>query len=536
MVLRRVRQAAWATEDSPYLDVEHELFLAVRRGQLVAVSGSDAARRAVEKWLDRPPLPAIRRVRVGAINAALLRSGEAKTMWLKNTRGKSVSRPDAKTLSGLDLEAALDPIGDGNFALSSVRIEMPESEQEDQQRTAFVGTVGTTPRKSKIWRGPTASAAEFFAAVEEALILIQDILDAGTDLTNPFARLAAQIDTLDGVRGAFEFTCPDVEQMVAQDATPEQVAAAEALQSALIVTDPVPDSPDAILSVGYDGSSSGRLRASVREERGQAQVRIGLEGEPSNPPVVIDIRDKLDQVGDWSIHYMSGHAILGHGIYQERREIATFNGWRFEDMTGYRIDREKPPGDNPAQIHAGIGRNGDTSLFSWVANAYRTGTLLCDDGSGEVADFLHIEDDGTLSLIHVKAAGSTSPGRGIAVAQYEVVASQAAKNLVNLDMERLSEHFARSPIAAPAAWSGGVRVEGRDDFLESLACRNVTDPTAVVVVQPHVTQTKYRALRALSRDVADPDLHRLRMLETLLNGTMTSCLGSNARFQVIASA
>lgn len=138
-------------------------------------------------------------------------------------------------------------------------------------------------------------------------------------------------------------------------------------------------------------------------------------------------------------------------------------------------------------------------------------------------------------MIHVKAAGSAAPGRGISVAHYEVVTGQAVKNLVHLNIERLAERLARSPLATPAAWNNGVRVTGRGDFLDSLACRNPTDPTRVVVVQPHVSHTRYHALRALPGDSANPDLHRLRMLETLLNGTMTSCLGSNARFEVVAA-
>jgi hypothetical protein len=68
-------------------------------------------------------------------------------------------------------------------------------------------------------------------------------------------------------------------------------------------------------------------------------------------------------------------------------------------MSGYRVDKEKPNGRTPEEIHAAIGENGDDSLFAWVVQAYRSGTLLCDDGPGEVADFLHIDDNGTLSLI-----------------------------------------------------------------------------------------------------------------------------------------
>jgi hypothetical protein len=43
-VWQRRRQASWAVEGSPYVDVQHELFLCVRRGLLVAVHGPDSVR------------------------------------------------------------------------------------------------------------------------------------------------------------------------------------------------------------------------------------------------------------------------------------------------------------------------------------------------------------------------------------------------------------------------------------------------------------------------------------------------------------
>jgi hypothetical protein len=233
---------------------------------------------------------------------------------------------------------------------------------------------------------------------------------------------------------------------------------------------------------------------------------------------------------------MSGHAVIDNTVYQVRQETAVFTGWRFDDMSGYRVDKEKPNGRTPEEIHATIGEDGDDSLFAWVVQAYRSGTLLCDDGPGEVADFLHIADNGTLSLIHVKSAGSSSTLRRIAVAHYEVVVSQAVKNLVNLGKVHLADRLGRSPVAAPAAWHQGVRVSGRQEFLDSLACREPADPLEVVVVQPHVTQARYRELRATTTAPTGPDVHRLRLLDTLLNSAMWSCLGSSARFTVVGAA
>jgi hypothetical protein len=164
-IWQRRRSASWATEGSRYTDVEHELFLCLRRELLIAVFGPDAVRRAVERWIDTPPRPPIRRVKAGVVNASMLADGDVKTMWLRHVRGRSIRRPDAKTLSGVDLVSALDPIGDGSYALGAARVALPDVED----RSAFTGTVGATPRKSRIWSGPTADAVEFLTAVDEAL-------------------------------------------------------------------------------------------------------------------------------------------------------------------------------------------------------------------------------------------------------------------------------------------------------------------------------------------------------------------------------
>jgi hypothetical protein len=537
-VWRRRRQAAWAVEASPYADIEHELLLCLRRGSLVALLGPDAVRAAVERWIAKPPRPPIRRVRAGIMNASLLSDGEAKTMWLTNVRGSTASRPDSKTLSGVDLVPALDPIGDGSFALGAARVAIPD----DENRAVFKGTIGTTPRRSRVWSRATSDVTEFLIAVDEALQLFQSAIDSGADLTNPYEMLSTQVDGLSGVHGAFEFRCPLASDLASQDATPEEIDAARGLESATIDAEPVPNSPDVILTVGRNGTTAGRLRVSVSEDGPLARVVIGHEGEGTDPEGVTYIRDRVRKVGDCSIFYVSGHAVIGDTIYQQRREIAAFTNWQFRDMSGYQVNLEKPitgsPREvaTPQEIHAAIGENGDNSLFAWVAHTYREGTLLCDDGSGEIADFLHLADDGALSLIHVKSAGSPSPRRRVAVAHYEVVVGQAVKNLVNLDMGRIFERLNQSPIATPAAWSQGIRVDGRQDFLDSLACREPYDPLEVVIVQPHVTQARHRELRAMPADATHPDVHRLRLLDTLLNSALVSCIGSNAKFTVVGAA
>src|SRR5262249_47459496 len=117
---------------------------------------------------------------------------------------------------------------------------------------------------------------------------------------------------------------------------------------------------------------------------------------------------------------------------------------------GYDVSKEKFwSGVIPSNSHEIIGT--EDSLFSWVKNKWRSpdappsaesGWLACDDGSMEIADFIHLDDQSNppvLSLIHVKGAKSCERVRDISVSAYEVVVGQAVKNVRFLDRILLEE-------------------------------------------------------------------------------------------------
>jgi hypothetical protein len=533
LVWRHERVPSWASEDSPFRDIEHELSMCLRRGNLIAILAQEPVRRAIFRWMNREPRPPIRKIRPAVLNACLLNEGNAKNLWLTNVRRRSATRPDSKAISGISLISALEPIGDGSFALSSARVALPE----DPTRMALNGLIGTTPRDSKVWGGPTSDITEFMTATSEMLGMIQQGIDAGVAVDNPFPLLASRVEGLAGVHGAYEFRCPpSSELIVGSEISEDQWRAAQELERVSLYANPADTQvADAILDVGYEGRLAGRLRASVREDGPGVRVTIGHEGPHTDPGAVSEILQLIDTLGEFSIHYSSGHAIIGGDLYQQRTDVAAFNGWRFEDFANYRIDKEKPA-SRPHDVHATVGERGDDSLFGWVAHTYREGVLLCDDGSGEVADFIYIADSGRLSLIHVKAAENTSPRRRVAVAPYEVVVSQAVKNLANLNMDQLADRLSRSAITTPAAWDHGKRVRGRAAFLDSLACRDVTDPCEVLIVQPHHSRGANDEARHASPGSDSLDLYRLKLLDTLLNAALIACIGSNAQFGVIGSA
>ena len=519
---------SWAIPDSPYKDVQHELSLCLRRRRFIAVHGSDSLVRAIRRWVDKSPRPPLRLVSAGTINACFIAGNESKNIWLRGIRHSSKIRPDSKTMAGPSVGGTLDPIADTAFRLSATRVALPEA----PERVHVTGMLGSTPGEGKIWNRPSQDDVDFVMAVREILDLIEATAQAGLDVTSPYAPLATPVDGLTGVEKAYEFRCPPVDDIIAAgEISPDRQEAAERLQNVMILADPVPRGPDAILHVHKDGGS-GVLRASVREDEGRAIVSIGYEGDQTDPETARQILRDLVTVGDFSIHYASGHAIFPDGVYQIRQETVPFQNWSFQDFTGYNLDQEKPEVPKGARLHDFIARSGDTSLFAWVVNTYNDGILLCDDGTGEIADFLYIGNDGKLSFIHVKGADSSSPRRRISASAYEVVVGQAVKNLVSLDRHHLAECIRRSAVTDPAVWSSGQRIRGRQDFLEMLDARDATDLTEIVVVQPHVSRVGLRSAAAKPDTL---DGHRVKLLSSLLNAAQIACINSGAQLVVVGS-
>jgi len=71
------------------------------------------------------------------------------------------------------------------------------------------------------------------------------------------------------------------------------------------------------------------------------------------------------------------------------------------------------------------------------------GWLASNDGALEVADFIHLSDGGlpTLTPVHAKAAANNAANRALAVSPYELVVSQAIKNLRHADPILAADEF-----------------------------------------------------------------------------------------------
>lgn len=522
------REPSWAVKDSVYRDVVHRLCIWTGRTKLVAISCDSQLEERIQRWLDGVPAPAFRRVSSGVLNAALL-SGEARGLWLRATHGRRRTKADSKTLSGQSLREALTPIEDSTFAMGSARAEVVT----DPQYSALTGVVGVTPRRAKVWLQASVSLFDYVASIRDLLRVLAACIDAGISDDAPFPWLAAEIHDLAVVSGAYELTWCSLEDLPVADVTPEIESAALTLERASVVVRGGIGTADFEVDVGLDGRFGGTLGCRVVHRAGTTSLNFGFRGTPTDPIIARHLLDALQEDVLLTVHYESGHAITHNAIWSSNLQEADFPGWQWHDFSGYNVCREKPASLVPQVIHDRIGASGEDSLFSWVLSEFGgAGYLTCDDGANEVADFVLLDGSDVLTLIHVKAAGSPNPLRGISASKFEVVASQAVKNIRYLDQRTLVDALTRSPVLRPAVWLYGSREADRTGLLSYLAHRSPRAPSRILVVQPHITQRSRSSALAASSSVA---ARRLRLAETLLNGARGAAVAAGSDLSVAGS-
>jgi len=514
---------------SIFRDTTYHLGIVIRRNDLIAVHCPGALRTSLQRWLDRPPRPQLERVEPAVLNGAFL-TGEAKGLWLRGAQSPTAARPDSKQITGRRVQDSLNPFEDGGYALSSARAAFAGPPQQ-----ALTGTVGTTPRDSIVWSRSTVGFAEFVALTTDVLQLIEDIEAAGTGVEKPYPVLAERITSLAGVSGAFDIVAASTETLPAgPDIDQDVVSALALLDTANLEVQAIPGSPDFKLEVGLEGRMAGTLLCAVVENRGTYALKIGFDPTrpPTNPVVAREILDAmLTSSEQIRVYYTSGHVLDGRNIWRRQFRTGPFPNWIFEDFSGYDIWKEKPLDGSASDIHATTAKDGDTSLFAWVVAHYSEGWLICDDGSGEAVDFLHIALNGDLTILHVKAAGR---GRRLpAVGPFEEVVTQATKNLNYLNRDALYQRLSSPTVETPACWTNGQRAADRSEFLEQLQNRR-RGKTFVIVVQPHVSQAMYEKIEAAAPAATDTNAYRLMLLETVLNASRTAVTGLGADLHVIA--
>jgi superfamily II DNA or RNA helicase len=170
----------------------------------------------------------------------------------------------------------------------------------------------------------------------------------------------------------------------------------------------------------YDGADFFRAASATEPD---LLVEIGSEETP--------IEDYLNEVFP-TIYRSDLSAIEGQSLYPMPPALQVFDNNSFETVdwatAGVEITSEK------------VATAGHQSIFDWL-RARLLGSdarvVFCDDGSGEMADFISIHqtpEGPRIKMFHCKASGGANPGNR--VKDLEIVCAQAIKSCVWISPEQ----------------------------------------------------------------------------------------------------
>lgn len=544
------RAPAWAPE-SELQDETNQLVVVALRDRHVAIYTSDPGMATRIRGKPAEPgdgepgevgltsgLAAIHMIPAGTLNAAFTHGpadspgGPIRTLWLEGIHRPTASKPDSKVLSGPDLRYALDPLGDQTFHATAARasVKLPNLTRPR--------AVGFNARKSRAWAGPTHDWDEFARFAYALLGRVKQATGEPPDQA-PLPILAVPAKGPVKVGEAYDMSvvAPEVlSDTVILDPEIDQLAQRWAYDARFVVAPTA--GPDFEADVFLHDRRVGTLAFEVTVgDDGAAETTIKARG---SSPRLKEARRACRLPGWLTVRYESGHTLAGGVVYSTRFRDLPFEGWEFWPMPGVDVTKEKPPTSrnfDPAQIGKG------DSLFCWVKHHWppptgaNPGWLACDDGAGEIADFVHVDEAARrITLIHVKASDTKEGKRQISTSDYEVVVGQAVKNLRQLDRINLAHRLdaGKHKSVAAATWHDGRKQRGRTGLVKAVKRLGADYQRRVVVVQPRVTAAEHQwALQEHHTRKDSSRVRRLQQLDSLLNEAQSACRDLGAEFVVI---
>jgi len=524
-----VQSVTWTANPS-VVDTLNHLVVICRRNRHMAICATDVSlRSSIVRRFDRgdsPGIGALQPISTGIMNAAFVK-GKARTLWLSATHRRTTVKADSKVLSGMDLRDALNPVEDQSYYFTAARCGVDLQE--------IISSVGSAPRSSKVWVGSSEDWKEFRNTVTALLTRLEE-----TKKPEPSPLPVIAVTSIDShkVKGAFDLAIVPPELATEEPLEDDEIRAklerwSYGADFEILDT----NGPSVLAKLSLNGKPVGKIELEI-DVKNPERVTWRVRGDPDDE----DVREMHDEAlevcrnHEWlKVWYDSGHALSNRAIFEIRYRDMPFRGYEWGDFEGIDVTREKP------EPIAEIGEQ--DSLFCWIKRhwpissnrrALPAGWLACDDGAMEIADFIHLDDRAVpplLSLIHVKAAGSNRPNRGISVSKFEVVTGQAVKNLRSLDRQLLDQGMAEGLGRKVGAlvWHDR-RASTRQDMLRAIAAAGADYERRVVVVQPQLQKTAYEHARQhpRSRDAA-----RLRQLDALLLGAESAVHGAGSVLVVI---
>ncbi|MEM0673830.1 hypothetical protein AAHA48_11685 [Dickeya oryzae] len=512
-------------------DVENHIFITFSLNKTLAFYISEKGMKdEIRMFFLTPRLPNIRVIEISHLNYLFINEDKIKMLWLLGIHGRESFKADSKVLGGESVAETLNPLEDQSFTMSAVRTSLDGTDT----------TIGLNPYKSSLWRGPCKDWKTF----ENRVVEIIDTIDKNIDkLENPISILAIPIAEMNGVNNVYDvsFIDPEFNSNGLSENKIERLCIIHSEYTFKILD--TLNSPEINLEIFKHQSSIGDIKVSPKiiDYNVEFEV-IGIHPKKGKKQEIEYFSNTFKYPELIKCWYESGHAIVNGRVFKTEYRDVSYNNFIWTDFEGFDISKEKPELDGKVALNK-IGYQ--NSLFCWIKHHWcglwdshenfmttdrPSGWLLCDDGSGEKADFIHVveyKDKVYISLIHIKASNSRSIDRRISVGAHDIVLNQAIKNLRYISRKKLVTALKeRSENAVKKYCWNGNNVSDHSSFLDAIESieRNSKIKFRVIIIQPHTMKSYYN--NSVQSNIR-------KQLDVLLVSAESAIRASGAEFYII---
>ena len=531
------RPVTWLSSAAGKDKIHHLLIVTAAPDGLLLITTTDADHRAVLlDHLQRGYFAPWELIPQAVLVKAMIENYEMRTLWLSGVHRNTTIKPSSKILSGYDLRDAIDPMSDSSYLAGAVR--------------STEG--GVSLRNSSVWTGPNVTIQAFEARTVKLLAAVRTAIKAAPPGDLPVhSGLARWVETINDAKGCYFISHADPDTFDSESVKRR----AQDLVDGFMV--------ELGKSVAPAGKQVWAFAAKVTDLASQAIAVIDVTPELVDGRVTYRISPLPPAPHDeWAAavrassallraYYDSGHTIVGGALSHVRIQDSPFGGFKYGNFTKYCVTKENPQWVKGVQAPIqDMMLDADDSLFKWI---FKEGlTLLglkqpapgecwlyCDDGSSEVADFVHLDIHSRpkrMTLFHAKGATSKNATRRAVPSPYEVVSAQAIKNLRAFDSKnlliRISDRLKKK--GAQRIWDHPWQVnlqpmQHTNTFEAALKQLGTNFDCEVIIVQPHVRRTDFEPQNGKQSSTVGA-----RQLRTLLFGVESSARAVNAEFRVVA--
>ncbi|ROR06228.1 hypothetical protein EC836_108150 [Erwinia sp. JUb26] len=475
-------------------------------------------------------LPDLQVINIEHLNYLFINEDKIKMLWLLGIHGRESFKADSKILGGESVAETLNPLEDQSFAMSAVRTSLDGTET----------TIGLNPYKSSLWRGPCKDWDTF----ENRVVEIIDRIDKNKEkVENPISILAIPVSEIKDLKGLYDLTFLEPEFHSNGLSEPKKDRLQKIRDNYTHKVLDTINSSSVNLEVFKEGISIGNIKVTPIVKDYEIEFKHIELHEKKGKRKELDYFSKIfnypELIKCW---YESGHAIVNARAFKTEYRDVSYNNFIWADFEGFDILKEKPEHEGIVALSK-IGTQ--KSLFCWIKHNWSglwdthenflttdkpSWWLLCDDGAGEKADFIHVvEYNGKIyiSLIHIKAANSNSSDRRVSVGAHDIVLNQAIKNLRYINRKKLVQDLKERAGSSNMkyCWNDNKKSD-HASFLSTIESfeKNSQIKFRVIVVQPH-TMKSYHAKNVQS--------NVRKQLDVLLVSAESAIKASGADFFII---